>query len=190
MTTIHKFKINYSLPRELCGDLDTLAHRVFKSAKEDLLHLRSLVVSDKTPLTTNDDYYLKASRETEAAMDAFESTAELKVSNTSTVVFSFEVLNDSDLYAEVSESGRRLWLRQHIDDNFHHYLLPGLLRKTFKIDFSTNVANSPEDIDSYTALMYAFERALDYSAQQPGGLFWIDGENLVDYSTTPPDDSI
>ncbi len=47
------------------------------------------------------------------------------------VIFSFGIQNKREDFKIISEDNRKLWLCQHLDDHFLHYMRTAILEKSF-----------------------------------------------------------
>lgn len=89
-------------------------------------------------------------------------------------LLSLEIPNNSEKFNEISEDGRRLWLRQHIEDIFLKYFRNGLMFKQMEYvkEHLTDVPSSNE----FRMLENALNKALDGANNKSTKMFWIVGE--------------
>lgn len=102
-----------------------------------------------------------------------ESTVNIELKNND-LYFSFRIQNSNKDFDEISEGGKRLWLRQHINDVFDLYLRNGLVEKTIwdEDDINKNM---------YIKIKKSFDETYIKS-----DLFWIDNESLSNKKSIKP----
>lgn len=163
------FRVNYILASEGVNQ-ETLVSDFFDTAIENINWFREKTVSRETPFPS-DDAYLKALEYTEKELEYGKESSEI-VKEGNTIKFSFGIRNSRKDFEIVNEEGRRMWLRQHLDDHFLHYAIPAILEKSF---------NWKKDADEVTCQRFeklheAFEESLKGAYNLKTPTFWIDGE--------------
>lgn len=90
------------------------------------------------------------------------------------ILLSLEIPNNSEKFNEVSEDGRRLWLRQYIEDVFLKYFRNGLMSKQMEY-VKNNLKDVPFD-NEFRVLENKLNKVLDGANNKTTKSFWIVGE--------------
>ncbi len=162
------FRVNFVLDNGV--DKDTLISDFFDTAIEKIDWFRQKALSREQPFS-NDKAYLKAISYSEKELVNGKSTAMVEDIENG-VKFSFEIKNSRNDFSQVNEEGRRMWLRQHLDDHFIHYAIPSILEKSFNWEKDA----SEEVCKRFEKLNEAFGKALNGAYNLKTKTFWIDGE--------------
>lgn len=87
---------------------------------------------------------------------------------------SFLVKNDSEKFNEISSDGRRLWLRQHIEDICLRYVFGGLISK--QMDYVREHKEDVPDSNKAKTFEKALNKAMKDAYNKVGDYCWIEGE--------------
>jgi hypothetical protein len=163
------FRVNYILPKDLVQK-DFLVVDFFDSALNQLEWFRQNTLAREKPFP-HDDVYLKAITYTEDELKYAKENA-LVEDLEDGVQFSFPIRNTRTDFEQKNEEGRRMWLRQHLDDHFLHYAIPAMLENSF--DWRDN--KDPVACKRFENHKEAFDSSLDGAYNLKTKTFWIDGE--------------
>jgi len=166
-----EFHVNFILSPELVFKKESLSADFFEPGINQLNWFQQNTLNKVEPLSDLDKAYIDGHEYSKNVLKYAKQSAQIE-ETAEGIKFSFAIKNVSKIFAEINEEGKRVWLRQYLDDHILHYTLPAILEKSFNWEKDIDAA----DCEKFKKLNQAFKLALGKAYELKTATFWIDGE--------------
>lgn len=150
---------------------ESVINDYFDSALEQIEWFKNKALSRETPYPS-DEAYLRSLEQTRKVLEATKMTA-TATERGNDLLFTFDIPNHAERFNEISQDGRRLWLRQYFEDFIGHYTRTSILDKSFDWREGTDVVVAAR----MGELHEAFSQAMEYGNDLHSPRFWIEHES-------------
>ncbi len=149
---------------------ESVINDYFDSALEQIEWFKNKALSRETPYP-HDEAYLRSLEQTRKVLEATKMTA-TATERGNDLLFTFDIPNHAERFNEISQDGRRLWLRQYFEDFIGHYTRTSILDKSFDWREGNDVVVAARMGELHDALNQAMEQGNDLRSAG----FWIEHE--------------
>ena len=150
--------------------VEALLSDFFDTALAQIAWFRQKTLTRETRLE-HDDAYLSALSYSENELIYAKEHAKTQTTERG-IVFSFPIRHTRADFEEKNEEGKRMWLRQHLDDHFLHYSVAAMLEQSFNWEGTQDETTC----ERFKTHHQAFKQALQGGYHLKTPTFWIDGE--------------
>ena len=150
---------------------ESVINDYFDSALEQIEWFKNKALSRETPYP-HDEAYLRSLEQTRKVLEATKMTA-TAMERGNDLLFTFDIPNHAERFNEISQDGRRLWLRQYFEDFIGHYARSAILDRSFDWREGTDLVVAARMGELHEALNVAMLGGNDL--RSPG--FWIEHES-------------
>lgn len=165
------FRINFILNPELVVEKEKLSVDFFVPGIQQVEYFKQSTLDKDETLTDLDKHYIAAHDFSKNILEYAQQSSTVEVTPEG-IKFSFAIQNNNEDFEEINEEGKRMWLRQFLDDHILHYTLPAMLEKSF--NWKQNL--SELECEKFKKLHEAFKLALNKAYDLKSSTFYIDGE--------------
>ena len=175
MTQPTVFTFTFVLPN-LRHHASSVINDYFDSSIAQIAWFKNKALEREIPYPS-DAAYLHSLEQTLQVLEATKLTAKATEQGKD-LLFTFDIPNHAERFNDISEDGRRLWLRQYFEDFIGHYARTAILDKSFDWREGTDVVVAARMGELHEALSQAMEYGNDLHSPR----FWIEHEGV---SLTP-----
>jgi len=168
---VSEFRINFILSPKLVVEKEKLNVDFFLSGIEQINRFQKSTLGKTEVLSDLDKHYIAAHEYSKNVLKYAQNSSLVELT-TDGIKFSFGIENTREDFAQINNEGKRMWLRQYLEDHILHYTLPALLEKSFNWKEQLSVT----ECEKFKKLHEAFELSLDKAYDINNTTFCIDGE--------------